>query len=102
MVLLVSTHLTTLFVLCILLGLLLLSADGGPIAAGSTVAYCYTACNAGYVTCMAASGLVSGVTGPVGWWAWLTSAAAGCSAVQAACMAACTAGGAAAAAAPTP
>mmetsp|Transcript_26749 Transcript_26749/g.39567 ORF Transcript_26749/g.39567 Transcript_26749/m.39567 type:complete len:97 (-) Transcript_26749:49-339(-) len=76
--------------------------EGGPIVAGSGVAVCYTACNAGYVTCMTASGLVAGTTGPVGWWAWLTSAAAGCSVVQGACMAACTAGGLATAAAPTP
>ena len=34
--------------------------------AGSAVAACYTACNAGYVTCLAASGLVAGATGPVG------------------------------------
>jgi hypothetical protein len=76
--------------------------EAGPIMAGSAVAACYTACNAGYVTCLAASGLVAGATGPVGWWAWATSAATGCSAVQAACMAACTAGGLAAAVTPTP
>ncbi len=77
-------------------------SEAGPIAAGSAVASCYTACNAGYVTCMAASGLVAGTTGPVGWYAWATGAAAGCSTVQGACMAACTAGGLAVAAAPTP
>jgi len=70
--------------------------------AGSAVAACYTACNAGYVVCMAGSGLVAGTTGPVGWWAWITGAAAGCSAVQATCMTACTAVGLAAAVAPTP
>jgi hypothetical protein len=74
----------------------------GPIAAGSAVALCYSACNAGYVTCLAASGIVAGTTGPVGWYAWLTSAAAGCSAIQGACMATCTAGGLATIGAPTP
>jgi len=57
----------------------------------ATIGLCYTACNAGYVTCMSGSGLVAGTTGPVGWWAWLTSAAAGCSAVQGSCMAMCAA-----------
>jgi len=70
--------------------------------AGSAVAACYTACNAGYVTCFAAStGLAAG-TGRVGWYAWITGAATGCSAIQAACMAACTAGGLATTVAPTP
>ena len=76
--------------------------DAGPIAAGSAVSVCYTACNAGWCACMTGSGLVAGTTGPVGWYAWLTSAAAGCSVVQGACMAACTGGGLALAAAPTP
>ena len=76
--------------------------EAGPIMAGSAVAACYTACNAGYVTCMAGSGLVAGVAGPVGWWAWITGAAAGCSAVQAACMTTCAVVGLAATAAPTP
>ena len=76
--------------------------QAGPIVAGSAVSLCYTACNAGYVVCMSSSGLVAGATGPVGWWAWLTSAAAGCSLAQGTCMAACTAGGLATAAAPTP
>jgi hypothetical protein len=62
-------------------------ATAGPLTVGA----CYSCCNAGYVACMSASGLVAGTTGPVGWWAWLTSAAAGCSAVQGACMAACSA-----------
>ena len=39
---------------------------------------------------MSGSGLVAGTTGPVGWWAWLTGAAAACSAGQGVCMAACT------------
>lgn len=51
----------------------------GPIMAGSAVAACYTACNVGYVTCLASSGIVAGATGPIGWWAWLTGAPAGCS-----------------------
>ncbi|UJR16804.1 hypothetical protein I4U23_003703 [Adineta vaga] len=72
----------------------------GPLA----YAACQTACNYGAVTCYAAAGLTFGAstaaaaaTGPVGWWAWLTStptstvaAAAACSAAQGACMAACT------------
>ena len=58
--------------------------EADPIIAGSAVTACYTAYNAGYVTCMAGLGLVAGVAGPVGWWAWITGAAAGCSAVQAA------------------
>lgn len=76
--------------------------DSGPIAAGSAVAYCYTACNAGWVTCLSAYGIVAGTTGPIGWWAWLYSAPAVCSAAQGVCMAACTAGGLAVVAAPTP
>jgi hypothetical protein len=70
------------------------SVSGGPIALG----LCYTACNAGVVSCYGASGLVFGVSGPVGWVAWLTSAAAMCSAAQGVCMVACTAIGPA----PTP
>jgi len=42
------------------------------------------------VSCLAGYGIVAGTTGPVGWIAWLTSAAAGCSAAQGACMSACT------------
>ena len=70
--------------------------------AGSAVAICYTACNTGYGVCLAGSGLVAGTTGPVGWYAWFTGAAAGCSLVQGACMTACTAGGLATVVAPTP
>ena len=72
---------------------------GGPIA----YATCQSACNYGAVTCYSAAGLTFGVataagaaTGPVGWWAWITSAptstiaaAAACSAAQGTCMAAC-------------
>ncbi len=76
----------------------MIMVEAGPIAAGSAVAACYSACNAGYVTCMASSWLV----GPVGWYAWLTGAGAGCSAVQGACMAACIAGGLAVSVTPTP
>jgi hypothetical protein len=61
-------------------------AQAGLVAQG----LCYTACNTGWVACLSSSGIVAGTTGPVGWWAWLTSAAAGCSAVQGACMTACT------------
>jgi hypothetical protein len=74
--------------------------SGGPL----TYAACQTACNYGAVTCYSLAGLTFGVstagaavTGPVGWWAWLTStptstiaAAAACSAAQGTCMAACT------------
>lgn len=35
--------------------------SAGPIVAGSGVAMCYSACNAGYVTCMMGCGLVAGV-----------------------------------------
>merc|ERR1712000_441382 len=91
----------TLFVVFLLITSLN-NSDAGPIAAGSAVALCYTACNAAYVSCMAASGLVAGTTGPVGWIAWLTSAAATCSAGQGVCMTACTAVGLGTAVAPTP
>ncbi|CAF1621987.1 unnamed protein product, partial [Didymodactylos carnosus] len=74
--------------------------SSGPLA----YAACQTACNYGAVTCYSLAGLTFGVTtaaaaatGPVGWWAWLTStptstiaAAAACSAAQGTCMAACT------------
>mmetsp|Transcript_16384 Transcript_16384/g.33349 ORF Transcript_16384/g.33349 Transcript_16384/m.33349 type:complete len:83 (-) Transcript_16384:103-351(-) len=50
----------------------------------------------------AAAGLVAGTTGPVGWYAWLTSAPAGCSAVQGVCMATCAATAAGMCAAPAP
>ena len=76
--------------------------EAGPILAGSAVTVCYTACNAGWCACMTASGLVAGTTGPVGWYAWATGAAAGCSVIQGTCMAACTAGGLAMTVAPTP
>ena len=74
-------------------------ASAGPLA----YAACQTACNYGAVTCYSLAGLTFGAatvgaaaTGPVGWWAWLTStptstiaAAAACSAAQGTCMAAC-------------
>jgi hypothetical protein len=74
-------------------------AQSGPV----TYAACQTACNYGAVTCYSYAGLTFGVattvgviTGPVGWWAWLTTTptstlawAAGCSAAQGTCMAAC-------------
>ena len=72
--------------LCLCLLLLSSMVQCGPLTVGA----CYTACNAGYVSCLAGYGIVAGTTGPVGWIAWLTSAAAGCSAAQGACMSACT------------
>lgn len=86
----------------LVLTLLIQGGLSGPIAAGSAVSLCYTACNAGWCTCMTASGLVAGTAGPVGWYAWATGAAASCSVIQGTCMAACTAGGLAVAVAPTP
>ena len=94
----------------VLLSFILLSShfrviEAGVLTCAAGLAYygtCQTACNAGYVACMTASGLVAGTTGPVGWWAWLTSAAAGCSAVQGTCMAACAVTAAGMCAAPAP
>jgi hypothetical protein len=68
-------------------------ADAGPLLVGA----CYTACNAGAVSCYAAAGLTFGVgLGPAGWWSIFTggpqAAAAACSAAQGVCMAACTTG----------
>jgi hypothetical protein len=60
--------------------------NAGPATWGA----CQTACNSGYVACLSLSGIVAGTTGPVSWWAWLTSAATTCSAIQGACMVACT------------
>ena len=80
-----SFHL--LLMLILILGLYLPLVSAGPVAVG----VCYSACNAGYVSCLAGYGIVAGTTGPIGWWAWLTSAPAGCSAIQGTCMAACTA-----------
>ena len=77
-------------------------SNAGPIMAGSAVSFCYTACNVGYVTCLAGYGIVAGTTGPIGWYAWFTSAPIACSLTQAACMSACTAGGVLSMAAPTP
>ena len=74
----------------------------GPVAAGSAVSLCYTACNAAWVACLSGSGIVAGTAGPVGWWAWATSATTTCSASQGACMSACVAAGLAATVAPTP
>ena len=62
------------------------------IAAGPiTVGVCYTACNAAYVSCLAAWGITAGTTGPIGWYAWLVGAPGMCSAVQGVCMSACAA-----------
>lgn len=61
------------------------SAHGGPIMAGSAIALCYTACNAGFVACLAGV-----VTAPF------------CPVVQGACMAACFTSGLSTAVLPTP
>ncbi|CAG8595072.1 2363_t:CDS:2 [Scutellospora calospora] len=59
-------------------------ADAGPI----TYILCQTACNAGWVSCYAAAGLVAGtVTGGLG----APAAAILCNVAQGACMAACAA-----------
>eukprot|EP01084_Bolivina_argentea_P211479 359744_1 len=79
--------------------------EAGPLSCAAGVAFygsCQTACNAAWCACMTASGLTAGATGPVGWYAWLTSAAAACSALQGTCMAACAASAAAMCAAPAP
>jgi hypothetical protein len=75
------------YVVAFLLSLLIATSNAGPVGVG----LCYSACNAGYVSCLAASGIVAGTTGPVGWWAWLTGAGAACNATQGICMSACTA-----------
>ena len=65
------------------------SAYGGPVAVG----LCYTACNAGYGTCLAAVGVTAGVTAPVTWAGWfygVPAACVACSAAQGACMTLCT------------
>ncbi|CUA77419.1 hypothetical protein RSOLAG22IIIB_02432 [Rhizoctonia solani] len=57
--------------------------QAGPIAMGM----CYSACNAGYVTCCASAGTVAGTfTLGLG----IPAALAACSVVQGTCMAACT------------
>lgn len=64
-------------------------AHCGPVAVG----LCYTACNAGYGTCLGAVGVTAGVTAPVTWVGWfygVPAACLACSAIQGACMTACT------------
>ncbi|CUA77418.1 hypothetical protein RSOLAG22IIIB_02431 [Rhizoctonia solani] len=57
--------------------------QAGPIAMG----LCYSACNAGYVTCCASAGAIAGTfTLGLG----VPAALAVCSVVQGTCMAACT------------
>ncbi|CAE6407261.1 unnamed protein product [Rhizoctonia solani] len=57
--------------------------QAGPIAMG----LCYSACNAGYVTCCASAGATAGTfTLGLG----VPAALAGCSVIQGACMSACT------------
>lgn len=51
---------TTAFGIVLALAMALEVAQAGIVAVG----LCYTACNASYVTCMGASGLVAGVAGP--------------------------------------
>jgi len=72
-------------------------AEAGPIMAGCAVALCYTACNAGYVTCMTDAGLSAGMVGPLA-----IAAGVACSAAQGACMSMCITTGLATAVAPTP
>ncbi|CAE6512876.1 unnamed protein product [Rhizoctonia solani] len=57
--------------------------QAGPIAMGM----CYSACNAGYVTCCTTAGITAGTfTLGLG----IPAAIAACSVVQGTCMAACT------------
>ncbi|CAE7122953.1 unnamed protein product [Rhizoctonia solani] len=57
--------------------------QAGPIAMG----LCYSACNAGYVTCCTSAGAIAGTfTLGLG----IPAALAGCSVIQGTCMAACT------------
>ncbi|KAL3930087.1 MAG: hypothetical protein SGBAC_011921 [Bacillariaceae sp.] len=87
----------TLLFFLVLLTSLTEPITAGPIAASSGISMCYTACNAGYVSCMAGCGLVAGVASPLA-----GPAALACSVTQGACMATCTAGGLAVLVAPTP
>jgi hypothetical protein len=84
-------------ILILLLSVASKVTDAGPIVAGSSVALCYSACNAGYVTCMAAAGLSAGMIGPFAFVAGIA-----CSATQGACMSACVDVGLALTVAPTP
>jgi len=70
----------------LILAILATTTFAGPLA----WAACQTACNVGYGVCLAGFGLTAGVAlGPAAPAAVVTGAA-GCSAVQGACMAACT------------
>lgn len=67
---------------------LLMPTNAGPLTVGA----CYTACNAGAVSCYGLCGVTFG-TQPVGWLNALWGAPAcvsACGTVQGACMAACT------------
>ena len=67
----------------------LATAFSGPLACG----LCYTACNAGYGTCLGLVGVTAGVTAPVTWSGWfygVPAACVACSLAQGTCMAACT------------
>ena len=85
------------FILILLLSVATKVTDAGPIVAGSAVALCYTACNAGYVTCMSAAGLSAGMIGPLAFVAGVA-----CSLTQGACMSSCVAVGLSLTIAPTP
>ena len=73
------------YIYLILILSFILGSFGGPLACGA----CFTACNAGWVSCLAGYGIVAGTTGPIGWYAWLVSAPAMCSGIQSACMIGC-------------
>ena len=80
-------------------------ANGGVATCAAGIAgygTCQTACNAGWVTCLSFYGVVAGAAGPVGWFAWLASGPAACSAAQGVCMAACAVSAVALCAAPAP
>ena len=67
----------------------LATAFSGPLACG----LCYTACNAGYGTCLGLVGVTAGVTAPVTWYGWfygVPAAYMGSSLDQRICMTACT------------
>uniref|UniRef100_T1J1C0 Uncharacterized protein n=1 Tax=Strigamia maritima TaxID=126957 RepID=T1J1C0_STRMM len=81
--------------ICLIFALLssVLVVDGGVVAVVAGYGACQTACNAGYVACLAAAGsgtwfltiVTSGLYAIFG----TPAAIAACSAVQAACMASC-------------
>ena len=95
----------SLCLMCALLATRVGLANGGIVSCAAGTAFygtCQTACNAGWVTCLAGYGVVAGAVGPVGWYAWLTSGPAACSAAQGVCMAVCATSAAALCVAPAP